>query len=87
MKYRALNVFDSRNAVVVEYEAMPGLLGMMLGMQSHTSMARGQKREWVEERAQSMTQLTEHKLRGAIIDFLEKTYADYKQSEAPAATA
>ena len=87
MRYRALNVFDSRNAVVIEYEATPGLLGMMLGMQPHTSAARGLGREWVEERAQSMTQLTEHRLSGPIIDFLEKTYAEYKKSDAPAAVA
>lgn len=80
MHYRAINVFDSRNQVVVEYQAVPSFLEMLLGMQPTVSMARGKDREWVEERAQSLSQLTEHRLRGPIVDFLEATYHAFKKS-------
>jgi hypothetical protein len=84
MRYRALNVFESRGQIVVEYEAEPGLLGMLMGMQKIRSMARGQGREWVEERAQSMSHLTEHRLFGPIVDFLESSADAFKKSTAPA---
>jgi hypothetical protein len=85
MKYRAINVYESKgNQVVVEYEIIPGPLMTMLGAQPTFTMARGSGRKWVEERAQSMSQVMEIHLKGKVIDFLEKTAEEFKKLPAAA---
>ena len=74
MRYRAINVFESKgNQIVVEYEIIPGPFMMMLGAQPSYTMARGSGRNWVEERAQSLSQVVEIHLKGKVVDFLEHT--------------
>lgn len=84
MQYRAINVFESRNQIVVEYEIIPGPIMMMLGAKPTSTMARGQGRKWVEERAQSLAGISELRLRGKVVDFLEKTAEAFKQMPAEA---
>jgi hypothetical protein len=86
MQYRALNVFEARNQIVVEYEIIPGPIMAMLGVKPTRTMARGQGRKWVEERAQSLTGITELRLTGKVVDFLEKTAEAFKQLPAEAKT-
>lgn len=85
MQYRAINVFESRNQIVVEYEIIPGPLMAMLGAKPTRTMARGQGRKWVEERAQSLSSLSEIRLTGKVVDFLEKTAEAFKQTASAAA--
>ncbi|CAG0929028.1 hypothetical protein PLCT1_00886 [Planctomycetaceae bacterium] len=85
MRYRAINVYESKgNQVVVEYEIIPGPLMAMLGAQPTFTMARGSGRNWVEERAQSFSQISEIHLKGKVVDFLEQTAAEFKKLPAAA---
>ena len=84
MQYRALNVFESRNQIVVEYEIVPGPFMMMMGAKPTRTMARGQGRKWVEERAQSLSGISELRLSGKVVDFLEKASEAFKALPAEA---
>lgn len=85
MQYRAINVYESKGSqVVVEYEVIPGPFMSLLGAQPTFTMARGSGRNWVEERAQSFSQVVEIHLKGKVVDFLEATAEAFKKQPAAA---